>query len=201
MRLPRWQRFCLIFTAVILLVWLGQGATLAYQPSIHVSPKTHPVYGTDVSAIRQSMSANSPIWYQGKKFDGYTRWYVRWRYYYRFANGECRIDPSRVFVDTEITFTMPQWQDEQRSPPAVALRWRRYINALQLHEDGHKDNGINASQAIFRTLQQYSIPSDCTDLTASANATAQAIIAQYHQADIEYDRRTGHGRTQGAVFP
>jgi len=197
----QWQRFALIFLAVILLIWLGQKASFASQPCVRIATKNYPVYGTNVATIRQSMTANSPIWHQGKKFDGFTRWYVRWRYYFNFVNGICRIDPRRVFVDIEVTFTMPQWQDERRSSPAVVNRWHRYISALQRHEDGHKEHGIKAGQEIFRTLSQFSIHSSCADMPAVANATARAIIARFYQADIDYDRRTGHGRTQGAFFP
>jgi hypothetical protein len=30
---------------------------------------------------------------------------------------------------------------------------------------------------------------------------AHAVLEKYRQVDVEYDEQTGHGATQGAVFP
>jgi predicted secreted Zn-dependent protease len=41
----------------------------------------------------------------------------------------------------------------------------------------------------------------CEQLGLAANAAAHQVIKIYNQRDIEYDRVTRHGRTQGARFP
>jgi predicted secreted Zn-dependent protease len=42
--------------------------------------------------------------------------------------------------------------------------------------------------------------SNCEDLATGANAAAEAIVAKYQALDAEYDRKTDHGRSQGAVL-
>jgi len=41
--------------------------------------------------------------------------------------------------------------------------------------------------------------SNCEDLESAANAAAQAIVAKYQALDEAYDRKTDHGRNQGAA--
>ncbi|NJK35047.1 MAG: DUF922 domain-containing Zn-dependent protease [Oscillatoriales cyanobacterium SM2_2_1] len=201
----RWQKHLGLGLIVVFAIWLLQNpgglAKDHSSPRIAIATVTYPVYGTTISAIRQSMTDNSPIVDRGNRFDGFTRWNINWRYSYSPVDGVCRVNPRDVSVTAKVTFTMPKWQDAKRSSPAVGDRWNRFIRALQRHEDGHRDHGIRASQDIFRALQRVVIPSDCGGMQETANATARAIIARYNQADLDYDRRTGHGRTQGAQFP
>jgi len=71
--------------------------------------------------------------------------------------------------------------------------------ALRLHEDGHRDHGLQAAQTILEVLQSFH--ASCETFEADANQAALNIIQHYAQQDRDYDARTQHGRTQGAVFP
>ena len=41
---------------------------------------------------------------------------------------------------------------------------------------------------------------NCEDLELAANSAARAVVAKYQALDEEYDRKTGHGRNQGATL-
>ena len=41
----------------------------------------------------------------------------------------------------------------------------------------------------------------CDTLGTSANALGKSILRKYNQLDLDYDRDTRHGTTQGARFP
>ncbi len=196
------KRILVVITSLILGWTLAMLSPAGSQPRDPiVSYKYYPVYGNTIQKIRQNMTQNTPIIYKGKKFDGLTNWYIKWRYFYKFSAKGCQIDRARVSVDSEVTFTMPQWQERDRSTPQVVVRWQNYYNALQLHENGHKEHGIKAASEILQVLRQFPDYPSCPELERAANAIANQIIARYNKADQEYDRLTAHGRTQGAIFP
>ena len=83
---------------------------------------------------------------------------------------------------------------------ALKTRWQQFTDALKRHEDGHKDHGVAAGREIEAALLAAKPASNCEDLAASANSAADAIVKNYQKLDQEYDRKTGHGRTQGAAL-
>ncbi len=157
------------------------------------------VRGATAAQLRTEMSARGPVGPGGGRFDGYTRWYVSWRYAFRSGNSQCAID--RVTTDVKVTTTLPRWADEARADGALRDQWRRYLAALTQHEDGHAQNGLGAARDIDAAIARLPAESNCDAMSARANAAGQAILRQYNQRDLDYDRDTGHGRSQGAVFP
>lgn len=75
------------------------------------------------------------------------------------------------------------------------------MTALQLHEDGHKDHGVAAAQEVLSTITNLPAYPSCPELETAANTAGKSVIERYNQKDIEYDRVTQHGATQGAIFP
>jgi predicted secreted Zn-dependent protease len=42
---------------------------------------------------------------------------------------------------------------------------------------------------------------NCEDLGVAANSAAEAIVKNYQKRDENYDRKTGHRRSQGVTLP
>lgn len=145
------------------------------------------------------MNAKGPHGRDGRRYDGYTRWHVAWRYRYRTQDGQCFID--RVATTVDVTFTMPQWANESSGGAELRRRWRQYLAALQQHESGHGRHGAEAAGEIDRGIAGLTPRASCESLGAAANALGHQVIRQYNQRDLDYDRTTDHGRTQGARFP
>jgi predicted secreted Zn-dependent protease len=70
---------------------------------------------------------------------------------------------------------------------------------LKRHEDGHKEHGLKAGKEIEAAVLAVKPASNGEDLGAAANAAA-AIVAKCQALDEEYDRKTDHGRNQGAAL-
>ena len=102
-----------------------------------------------------------------------------------------------VAVAVGIAQTLPRWRGEDKGAAALKSRWTKFVEALQRHEDGHKEHGLKAGRQIEVAVLAVKPASNCEDLEEAANAAAQAIVAKYQALDEEYDRKTDHGRNQG----
>ncbi|MBW4487924.1 MAG: DUF922 domain-containing Zn-dependent protease [Trichocoleus desertorum ATA4-8-CV12] len=169
------------------------------QPTVKIQHRYYPVTGSTVQHLRSDIAHLSPVTQGGQHYDANTDWYVRWSYRYVRTGISCSM--SHVSSHVDITFTLPKWQTASKASRSLMNQWSHYSAALQLHEDGHKDHGIAAGQEVLRTLSNLPAYPSCRALEAAANTTARKVIQHYNQRDVEYDRNTGHGFTQGAVFP
>ncbi len=165
---------------------------------VSIANTNYTISGETAEQLREQMNQLGPKDSNGS-FDAFTRWYIRLKYDYETANGSCALDNIRVNV--EVTFTMPQWKRDTNFEVGLVERWDRYITALQLHEDGHRDHGIAAGKDVLQVLKQQPSYPSCEELAAAANEAVKQAIVVYNQKDIEYDRETRHGATQGATFP
>ncbi|MBB6247897.1 DUF922 domain-containing protein [Rhodanobacter sp. A1T4] len=158
------------------------------------------VTGDDGSALRRSLDSQGPIGVDGKRYDGYTRWDVHWDYVTESdASSTCAVVSSNIVLNVEIT--LPQWQPAIDVPDSLQRRWLVYLKALRGHEDGHLENAEMAAMAIDHLLQTIGPQSDCQILDEKLQTLGQQILQHFRDNDVEYDQRTEHGRTQGAVFP
>ena len=72
--------------------------------------------------------------------------------------------------------------------------------ALRSHEEGHRNRA--KAQGVFLWQSLLGLESDsCGGLQALVDETAERVIEEGRAAQLEYDRETGHGMTQGAVWP
>lgn len=167
---------------------------------IDVHYRFYPVAGTTAAELRSQMIQQSPVRAaEGHTFDALTNWSVHWNFNFNRTGKTCAARSIRTHVD--ILFTLPQWKKPQYASPQLQAEWDYYMQALKLHEEGHKKNGVDAAQSVMQALRQLPDYPDCRQLEKAAKETADRVIAAHNQRDVEYDRATGHGRTQGAVFP
>lgn len=101
----------------------------------------------------------------------YTRWYVRW-------SGSCQ-------VSLEIRYTMPKHTQRAAMATSTRAAWDQMIAALKSHEEQHGAHGINAARELVRN--------GCRN--------GNRIVAKWAEQDRIYDRQTGHGRSEGVIFP
>jgi predicted secreted Zn-dependent protease len=130
--------------------------------------------------------------------DARTKWQVKWRYGLAQVPGGCRI--HHVTTSVHVTFIMPRWKNGANGSPELRERWQKFVTALQIHEDGHRDHGIHAAQEIESVLAGLTPMRSCREMESAANSTANDIMEKYRKQDLYYDLLTIHGTTQGAVF-
>jgi predicted secreted Zn-dependent protease len=187
-----------IQTFFIILMLLSS-VLLFCEPRISIETNYYSLYSTSESGLRKEMNKKGIHWTDGATYDAFTTWYVKWRYEYYSRDGYCSLDTVDVSVDVE--YTLPKWAVKSIGSRETRIKWIRYSDALKKHEDGHRNFGIGAARKIEAALLSIGSRPRCDTLGADANAVAYRILDDFRRKEIEYDRKTGHGRTQGAVFP
>jgi predicted secreted Zn-dependent protease len=169
--------------------------------AVHLTDRIehYAIRGTTPPDLRREMSAKGPLGAGGRRFDGYTRWDVSWRYRYDKTSRGCSI--ASVTTTVKVTMTLPRWTNESSASDALRHQWARYLSALEQHEQGHRRHGIDAAAEIDSTIAAMPVAASCDALGGEANATGLRIVRRYNQRDLDYDRDTQHGATQGARFP
>src|SRR6185436_20283772 len=77
--------------------------------------------------------------------------------------------------------------------------WARFVRSLTGHENGHLVTAVAAARGVDERLRQ--LRGGCGAMEAAARATIDSVVASFRVADADYDRRTGYGARQGAVWP
>ena len=95
--------------------------------------------------------------------------------------------------------TLPQWQMPDAVAVELAQQWQQFYQALLTHEKRHKAHGIAAGHAIEQKLLTIDPQPECTQLARHIQTTGSAVIQHYQQLDVEFDRTTRHGATQGVT--
>jgi len=166
------------------------GAAAAFAPPAQVKVNDYDVQGSDFNSLLGALNARGA-------FHGRADWKLSYRFRSQAGPGGCAV--SSIETDLDLQMTLPRW-----TPPAgvsgdLASRWDRYVAALRLHEEGHLDHGRGAEKA-FRAAASAATAADCGSLDRALRERFSQLIADYQGRDREYDRRTEHGKLQGAFF-
>ncbi|MBK8283718.1 MAG: DUF922 domain-containing protein [Ahniella sp.] len=180
-------------TFTLLLVLTLAAGPLAAEVIENVDYEYYDVEHERGEPLRSTITAASPI---EDGFHGYTKWYVRWRFNWQYdSDGTCWITTVKVNLDA--TITLPElYTDDHRAQ----ARFDEYIEALQGHEEGHLANGRQAADEVESELGDMEAYDSCGELEAAANTLAKQVVARGNRRDKAYDKRTGHGRTEGAYL-
>lgn len=154
------------------------------------------VEGADIRALLTSLRQRGPSDGHGT-WAASTSWVFRWSYQ-PSVDAACRVQLARVNLD--LAYTYPQWNAPANAAPNIATAWQGYLSRVELHEHGHRDIAEAAANDLARTLEALPAQPSCEALADTARATATELLARHAQAQVAYDRETGHGATQGAVL-
>ncbi|VFQ45897.1 DUF922 domain-containing protein [Desulfoluna butyratoxydans] len=189
------RRLCLL----LLFGFLCLPATVRAEPAVTVRTEYYDIYGWTAQELRQEMGRLGTVWRDGKTYDALTTWMARWWFTWESGPGSCRV--TGVETSVEVLHRYPRWANQDEAAPELQHHWARYMKNLKIHEDGHKRIGIAATAAIEEAIRQMPPHPSCRNLETAANALADEILDTYRAREADYDKKTGHGKTQGAVFP
>jgi predicted secreted Zn-dependent protease len=180
-----------------LLFPLFAAAPVAAEVLQLLEVKTYTVpYRADMS-LRRAISSVSPIRHGGKTFHGFTRWNVNWQMWWNNTpDGRCSMYKTQIRVTGAITLPMLQG-----APDDVRQTFDRYLNALRRHEMGHYQFALDAAHRIDREILALPPQATCTLLESTANGIGRQILGEAIREEVEYDRRTRHGQTEGVTLP
>jgi len=106
-----------------------------------------------------------------------------------------------VTVDVHITYWMPRWVNPEAGTPELRTDWFEYSKALAYHEQGHGAHAYKSGQnALDQMLALKGEVKDCETFGTELDKIGKAAQDQIRENDLEYDRLTYSGATQGARF-
>lgn len=186
------------------LLALAAGLCLAASATAEPPPPTGPlagipnldvqyydVSGRSVAEIRAAINRVRPRDpNDGLAVDALNRWYISWRWP---ADGRGGCALGRTEIRFNATLRMPRLVNVASTPRALVARWNAYMEALVRHEAGHLRHAWENMGSVLSAIRA----SSC----AAASEAGRAAVRVLARWDVDYDRETRHGFTQGAHFP
>ncbi len=166
-----------------------------FTTSIRHAP--YDVRGSTTRELVREMQAKGPA-EEGRRFFGRTEWSIRWNYLRERRDGAHVIRSITVAVN--ITHRLPRRIPTQGERDDLAAEWARFFRALTTHEQGHARNALQHGKALHAKLLAHGPFASARELEEYVRTEGAKCIAETRAADIEYDRRTEHGATQGAML-
>ncbi|MEM0961445.1 MAG: DUF922 domain-containing protein [Bacteroidota bacterium] len=159
---------------------------------------SYAVSGTDEQSILRDMVANGPTADDGRNFFGVTETGFDLLYRSTESNGTCAL--TDVTVMLEVTITLPEWIPSGPVTPELESDWRQFRQALSDHEDTHREIAEETAVNLHRRLSDLRRPT-CDEVTIEAQRRLAETEVEIELAQTQYDADTGHGLTEGAVWP
>ncbi len=129
---------------------------------------------------------------------GHAVWFLSYTYRARsLADGGCAVGTLDTKLDLKVT--LPRWTAGLSASQDAMSRWQRFIDGLRVHEAGHVQTGRDLESNFRRAAVAMKVQ-NCGALDAALRARFESLLEQSRQRDLDYDRDTRHGATQGAVF-
>ena len=186
------KRFCW------LLLGMAYCLTGPAEPLLNINTHYYVIDGDDHNQLRAQLRLLGPRSGNSQALYAYTRWQVDWQYLLQMQHKQCQIKTLKVI--TTIDMTLPQWQIPDDVSVELTQQWQQFFEALLAHEKRHQAHGITAGRAIEKQLLTIRPQPDCTQLAEYIQTVGSAVIQHYQQLDVEFDRTTRHGATQGVRF-
>ena len=191
------------FAATMTLLGLGPGGSAAPTSSSDRSKaretiKYYDVRGTTIEELRHEVYSRGPYDSTGQRFAGWAEWRIRWWYDREQVPQGCKV--SRAVTETDIEYTLPRWVEAANAPEELRETWNRFVEALTVHEQGHGDLARALAAEIELAIRNLPPEPTCEELDRKVNELANRMILEDRTQEA-YDLATGHGQTQGAVFP
>jgi predicted secreted Zn-dependent protease len=135
----------------------------------------------------------------GSHYDAVTAWSLHWSFRYDRGPSQCALAAANI--DLQIEVRLPELARDEALDPALLERWRAYAVALETHEMGHVDRETAVVEALRDEFENAAPGPDCGEVGQRLNQIGADYQRQVSITDAVYDQETGHGATQGAVFP
>jgi predicted secreted Zn-dependent protease len=157
------------------------------------------VSGDNASELRADLDRKRPPSPGGRRFDANVLWSLTWSFHFDPQQRACAL--ADATVDLQMLVRLPVLASDAAPSQAIRERWDDFALLLETHEAGHVDTYFEGARNLQDAFAEVQAAASCDELrTVLADMGASAIDA-IRAADVEYDRQTDHGRTQGATFP
>ncbi len=145
------------------------------------------------SDLRNSLDASSPIKKNGKVYYGYTKYNIKWNFWWKSKPNKCTI--SKVKTTLKLKYTMPKLESNDQEIKSV---WERWYPNLRKHEKRHGELAKRMVRKIDNSIYQMKPRKNCKDLKVAANKLAHNLMSDLKALNVKYDKKTNHGETEHA---
>jgi predicted secreted Zn-dependent protease len=152
-----------------------------------IAHETYRVSGRTRDELVASLDRDRP-----RPYDGWTDWHVAYEWDDVDCDGRCRPTTTRVALDLRVTLPSAA---ETPGPPV----WVAYLERLSAHEAGHVRVARRGARRLSGALARVSGPTEA-DARGRLRAIGRAWLERIEARQQRYDRRTDHGRRQGAAL-
>ncbi len=155
------------------------------------------ISGNSLNQLREQINQKGTKWNDGKVYSALTNWDIHYKYSVTSNNGRYSVRSADTTV--EICYYLPRL-DANSCTPELASRWKDYFAHLQRHEYGHKDLAVQTASQLnemFATLPSFGSEEE---LAAEITKRTEEKFRHLKEIQIDYDRDTRHGETQGAML-
>ncbi|MEM1055936.1 MAG: DUF922 domain-containing protein [Bacteroidota bacterium] len=173
------------------------GATEAKPVYSIIDIESYEVTGTTQGEVLASLRELGPKSGQ-RDFFGMTETEMSYRYWKTPGDDGCRLEQIRL--DLHVVITLPTWEPPRGTPYELKRDWARFETALRRHEDGHREIAEWGAREVYHALRSLRTPT-CDTIDDAGREIAQRLRETSELRQAAFDRQTGHGRTQGAVWP
>lgn len=189
----------LVLILTLALACLAKTSALNADDGFSTTTKqtTYVLQSNSVEKLVAEMKQKGPT-DDGKRFFAKTDWQIRWNYEYDRENGGFVI--TKLSVRADITYRMPQRVLPAGTSDALAEKWARFLAALTLHEEGHAQIATTNAKALHEKLRSHGPFPNAQELEKFVKTEGGKCLQKARTEEVEYDRRTGHGATQGALL-
>ncbi|HHJ34443.1 MAG TPA: DUF922 domain-containing protein [Gammaproteobacteria bacterium] len=147
--------------------------------------------------IKPELMRRSPIRAGSGSFNGHTDWYIDWKYQATPSPYGCQLRDTQTTV--RVVHTLPTLSEYVTDKETIDV-FNKFNSALTQHEKNHGQHGISAARDIDEALNAIQTQPNCRQLSRMINDIGSATVQKYIQKDVEYDRVTNNGLTEGAVI-
>jgi predicted secreted Zn-dependent protease len=168
-------------------------------PVVREAYEYYEICGCCEADLKGELKQKCITWKDGRKYDALTNWKVKWDYGHNRAGKTCSADSFTVTVN--VRYHLPKWAKPAEAPRELIGKWESYTKNLLTHENGHRDRAVDAAADLTRTVADLPPFNTCSELDREVNIISRARMKRLEGEQQQYDRETGHGAAQGALFP
>ena len=176
------------------VLWI-LSSTVEAKSSVSESYNFYLISPESKGEILKLLNSTSPILEDGDVYHGYAYSSINWNFRWRYNKNSCWITSASTKLNT--TYTLPKLETKSNDVNQV---WNQWYPKLVLHEKGHHKLAVKIASKIKNTISDMPRARTCTELEKKANGIGQALISELGELNIQYDKRTNHGETQGAFL-
>ncbi len=157
------------------------------------------IRGNSEKELRDQMCRNGYTFNDGERYDSVTSW--RWKIDYGYDCTPRACTPDSFKVALVIIYRYPKWVHTDGAPQPLVDKWDGYMKNLITHEKGHRDMAVEAAAELSRAVAALPPAASCAEFDREVRALGHERMKKLNADQKSYDETTGHGKTQGAVFP